>query len=277
MVKGVGKSHVTRLKRFGEMLYELKRPALLACAAKLKILRSEKDPMKTLPKLYQYNVCPFCWKVRAILGYKGIPYEPVEVHPLNKKEIGFSKDYRKVPIFVDEAGQQINDSTPIMKFIDERYQGKPVFRQGAEKETEEKWLKWADATLVRALPPLIYRNLSDSLKAFDYITQEEKFGWFQQRTIKYSGAFVMTMVAKKSAKEQGIADPEAHLKKCLEDWAQALGGRNYLGGDAPNGADLAVFGILKSIESLPAFHWIERQVKVRDWYRRVGREALKAA
>ena len=231
---------------------------------------------KKLPKLYQYNACPFCWKVRAILGYKGIPYEAVEVHPLNKKEIGFSKEYRKVPIFVDEAGKQVNDSTPIMRFIDERYPSKPVFRTGADKDTEDRWLKWADATLVRALPPLIYRNLSDSLKAFDYITQEEKFGWFQQRTIKYSGALVMTMVAKKSAKQQGISDPEVHLQKCLQDWAKALDGRHYLGGEAPNGADLAVFGILRSIETLPAFSWIEKNAKVRDWYRRVGSTALKA-
>ena len=232
---------------------------------------------QTLPKLYQYNVCPFCWKVKALLGYKKIPYEPVEVHPLNKKEIKFSKEYRKVPIFVDAAGNQINDSTPIMKYIDEKY-GSPVFaKSGAERENEEKWLKWADATLVRALPPLIYRNLGDSLKAFDYITQQEKFNWFQQRTIKYSGAMVMTMVAKKSAKEQGIADPESHLKKCLVDWAAALGKEEYLGGKQPNGADLAVFGILKSIEELPAFRWIQENAKVWDWYRRVDQVALKAA
>ncbi len=236
--------------------------------------------MKTtaLPKLYQYNVCPFCWKVKALLGYKKIPYEAVEVHPLNKKEIKFSKDYKKVPIFIDAAGNQVNDSTPIMQYIDEKYPETPVFAKGgAEREKEAKWLKWADATLVRALPPLIYRNLGDSLQAFDYITQQEKFNWLQQRTIKYSGALVMTMVAKKSAKEQGIADPEAHLKKCLKDWAEALDSDDFLGGARPNAADLAAFGILKSIETLPAFRWIQDNRKVWDWYRRVDRAALQAA
>ncbi|KAB2840999.1 hypothetical protein F9K50_04745, partial [bacterium] len=131
--------------------------------------------------------------------------------------------------------------------------------------------------LVRALPPLIYRNLGDSLQAFDYITQQEKFNWLQQRTIKYSGALVMTMVAKKSAKEQGIADPEAHLKKCLKDWAEALDSGDFLGGAKPNAADLAAFGILKSIETLPAFRWIQDNRKVWDWYRRVDRAALQAA
>src|SRR5436190_1240414 len=142
------------------------------------------------PKLYQYNVCPFCWKVKAILAYKQVSYESVEVHPLNKKEIKFSNDYRKVPIFIDAGGNQV----------------------------------------------------------------------------KYSGAVVMTLVAKKSAKSQGIKDPEAHLKKCLGLWAEALGGKAFLGGKKPNGADLAAFGILRSIEGLPAFKFVEENKKVREWY-----------
>lgn len=231
-----------------------------------------------LPTLYQYNVCPFCCKVKAILSYKGISHETVEVHPLNKKEIKFSKDYKKVPIFVDENGVQINDSTPIMKYLDEKYDGIKVFETNqAAKAEEEKWLKWADEVLVRALPPLIYKNLPDAVKAFDYITKEGKFSWFQQRTIKYSGALVMTLVAKKSAKSQGIKDPQRHLHQCLEKWSQALGTREFLGGDKPNGADLAVFGILKSVEAMPAFLMVQNHTRLFDWYQRVEGVSLLAA
>ena len=144
------------------------------------------------------------------------------------------------------------------------------------EEQEEKWLKWADEVLVRALPPLIYRTISESITAFDYITKEEKFNWIQQRTIKYSGAVVMTLVAKKSAKSQGIKDPEAHLKKCLGLWAEALGGKAFLGGKKPNGADLAAFGILRSIEGLPAFKFVEENKKVREWYRSVEGVSIKS-
>ncbi len=235
-------------------------------------------PGKTQARLYQYNVCPFCWKVKAILSYKKIPYQTVEVHPLNKKEIKFSKDYRKVPIFIDEAGQQINDSTPIMKYIDQNYRDHPVFERGEkERREEEKWLQWADEVLVRALPPLIYRSLSESITAFDYITKVEKFNWLQQRVIKYSGAMVMTLVAKKSAKSQGIADPESHLKACLAKWSAALGSKSFLGGDKPNAADLAVFGILKSVEYLPAFQYVKQNSKVHEWFQGVDEVSLKAA
>ena len=56
-----------------------------------------------------------------------------------------------------------------------------------------------------------------------------------------------------------------------------MGKEDYLGGKRPNGADLAVFGILKSIEELPAFRWIKDNRKAWDWYQRVNRAALKAA
>lgn len=54
--------------------------------------------------LYQYQNCPFCGKVRAFLDYHGIKYNKVEVSPLWKGEIGFSK-YKKVPIVVADDKQ----------------------------------------------------------------------------------------------------------------------------------------------------------------------------
>jgi microsomal prostaglandin-E synthase 2 len=38
-------------------------------------------------KLYQYKICPFCSKVKAVLGYAGIDHEIVEVNPLTKGEL----------------------------------------------------------------------------------------------------------------------------------------------------------------------------------------------
>ncbi len=223
-----------------------------------------------LPKLYQYKVCPFCWKVRTVLAYKKIPYETVEVHPLNKKEIAFSKDYKKVPLYINAQGKQVNDSTPIMRAIDAEYPENPVFEsEGEKKKREDQWLDWCDKKLVRALPPLIYKDVSSSLKAFDYITKVEKFSWIQKRLIKYSGAMVMTLVAKKSAKEQKIENPQAHFEKCLKEWEQTLNAP-FFGGQKPNGADFAAFGILKSVEELPAaFESVQKNKKVKDWFQKM--------
>jgi len=215
------------------------------------------------PKLYQYEACPFCAKVRALLRYKGVPFDAVEVHALNKKELEFSKDYKKVPVLVDSEGRQHNDSSEILRYLDQEFPDKSVF-DGSELEAT--WLKWADEVLVKALPPLIYRNFPSSLKAFGYITKVGKFTWAQQRLIKYAGAAVMTMVAKKGAKRQRIADPIGHFVSVLKQWETVLRS-DFLGGDTPNAADIATYGYLKSIENMPAFRYVEELPRVLRWYR----------
>ena len=81
-------------------------------ARPIKVSESESDTgfMPGAPKLtvtlYQYQNCPFCGKVRAFLDYYGIDYTIVEVNPLWKKEISFSK-YRKVP-FILANGKQVS-------------------------------------------------------------------------------------------------------------------------------------------------------------------------
>lgn len=222
---------------------------------------------KKLPKLYQYEACPFCWKIKAILAYKNVAYETVEVHPLNKKEIAFSKDYRKVPIFLDKDDTQVNDSNEIMRYIEKIYRAKPLFETQISKvEEENAWLEWSGEVLARSLPPLIYQSFWESVEAFDYITKVGKFSWFQRRIIKYSGAFVMTMVAKKLAKKQSIADPKEHFMSCLLKLSSNLKDKDFLGADKLNGADLAVYGVLRSVEILPAFSCLDEYPLVKTWY-----------
>lgn len=221
-----------------------------------------------LPKLYQYEVCPFCWKARTALALKGASFDKIEVHPLNKKELGFS-DYKKVPVYVDSKGQQVNDSTPIMRHIDQEFGGQPLFETDPEaRERETKLLEWSEG-YVRAIPPLIYNNFPNALKAFDYITKTSQFAWHQRALIKYSGAGVMIMVAKKSREKQGIQDPEAHYKKLLQEWTDKLEGRNFAGGQRPNGADAAVYGITMSVSGLPASKLVHEHPGFSAWVKRM--------
>ena len=67
-------------------------------------------------KLYQYEACPFSHKVRAYLKYKKLKFETVEVNPFSKKELSFSKDYKKVPVAVIND-IQINNSYDIIKYV----------------------------------------------------------------------------------------------------------------------------------------------------------------
>lgn len=223
--------------------------------------------IQNTPQLYQYEVCPFCWKARVGLALKGLDYASVEVHPLNKKELSFSEGYKKVPILVDADQHQVNDSSEILKYIDEKYseQGVKLF---PENETTQKWLDWSEK-YVKAIPPLIYKDLGDSLKAFDYITKVAKFSWAQKKLIKYSGAFVMKMVAKKSKERQGIDDEAQHFLSLLEEWENGLGTNSFMGGENPDASDAAVYGFTLSLKGLPANSLVKSRAKFMDWIKRM--------
>lgn len=222
------------------------------------------------PKLYQYAACPFCSKVAALLTYKKVDYETIEVNPLNNKEIAFSKEYTKVPIYIDSKGQQVNDSAQIMKHVDREFPEPLVFKTNSpEKEEEEKWLAWSE-NYVQALPTLIYENFFKSLKAFHYITRVGNFSWFSRRMVKYSGALAMTLVAKKLKAKLNIQDPKALLTQKIQEWTQGLNNKDWMGGLAPNASDIAVFGISRIVHELPAGKALKENPKFSQWMNRMA-------
>ena len=66
--------------------------------------------------LYQYAICPWCCKVKAVLDYYKLPYNSVEVNPLWKTELKFS-EYKKVPVVILPNADQLNDSNIIIQHI----------------------------------------------------------------------------------------------------------------------------------------------------------------
>ncbi len=221
------------------------------------------------PKLFQYAACPFCNKVRSILEYKGVDFETIEVHPLNKKEISFSTDYQAVPIYIDSTGTQINDSTPIMRRIDEEFPTPKVFKvDSKEVEKDELWLAWSNK-LVKGLPTAIYNSISNSLSAFNYITKIGKFSWFEKRMIKYTGAFVMTLVAKKIRKREQIDQPEEFVKQMAQEWVNGLAGKPFMGGEQPSASDLATFGVIRPVSGLRAGKLLESNLEFSAWMKRM--------
>ena len=58
--------------------------------------------------LYQYNCCPFCGKVKAVLDYYNIPYSLIEVSPMTKAQLPDHNKFlhdRNVPILLAARAQ----------------------------------------------------------------------------------------------------------------------------------------------------------------------------
>ncbi|XP_071386304.1 prostaglandin E synthase 2 isoform X2 [Centroberyx affinis] len=144
------------------------------------------------------------------------------------------------------------------------------------QKEEMKWRQWADDWLVHLISPNVYRTTGESLASFDYIVREGKFGTFEGFFAKYVGAAAMFIIAKRLKSRHNLQeDVRQDLYKAVNDWVAAVGkNRKFMGGDQPNLADLAVFGVLRVMEGLQAFDDMMENTKVKLWYRRMERAAL---
>ncbi|KAM9393507.1 prostaglandin E synthase 2 [Pholidichthys leucotaenia] len=144
------------------------------------------------------------------------------------------------------------------------------------QKEEMKWRKWADDWLVHLISPNVYRTTGEALASFDYIVREGNFGTWEGFFAKYVGAAAMFFISKRLKSRHNLQDDvRQDLYKAVNDWVAAIGkGRKFMGGDQPNLADLAVYGVLRVMEGLQAFDDMMANTKVKYWYRQMERATL---
>lgn len=234
-------------------------------------------------QLYQYAICPFCHKVKALLAYSGLKYEIIEVNPLNKAEIKWSKDYKKVPIAKldgtsllgsDEIMKGILEDSRIASNLEKRWDRRMTMARFQHKDTK-KWVDFANDELSSLLYPNICRTVGDAYAAFGYVNEVESFSPFQRVAIRSIGSLAMYFAASRVKKKRRITDEQQALNLLLDRFEKEglKNGDSFLSGaDEPNLGDLAIYGTLRSIEGLPVHDRLirERGGNVGRWYDRVA-------
>lgn len=210
-----------------------------------------------------------------MLDYLRIPYHVVEVNPITKKETQAFTDYKKVPVLRIDDDEVVVDSSAIIARLRQLAVERGVTLDataagGVSVDEEERWRAWVDAKLILMTPPNIYRTVPEALEAFDYCLTEGNFTAWERRLSKYSGAMIMYLVAKRSKKKYGIEDERVALYAALNAWVDAVGDRPFLGGHAPNMADLSVFGVLRAIQGLQTFDDMMQHVSIEPWFTRMA-------
>ncbi len=263
----------------------LGRRSLYGLGGSLTALAGQQSPFgvakcakssSSVPKdvvVFQYKICPFCNRVKAVLDYLRIPYKVVEVNPLTKGEISFSKDYRKVPIVVFD-GLQVNDSSPIIEHITEDLlKGSSKMMKehsGLFTKDTDKWGEWSEKRLAVYLYPNITRSMEESWECFGYTEDVREWSPINRVGTRVMGTLAMTMANGKIKKKYSIVDERKELQLCLNEWVEALGNKQYLHGDKITLPDLMVFGILRSIEGLSTFVEImANNPALEAWFKRV--------
>ena len=257
--------------------------------------------------LYQYEVCPFCCKVKAALDFYGVPYSVVEVSPLTKRQLkGLGGgQFKKVPVAILDAGSVVADSSAIISRLAAGAQaagkggkggkgGWPLFggRSTATTTTpgdasasaaavspaaaELAWRRWVDGRLVRVLTLNIYRSPGEAWQAFDYITQAGNFGGAAETAAaRVLGAGMMWAIAGRLAAKYGILQaPRDALASVGGEWVDgALGGgaRPFAGGQGgPDLADLSAFGVWRAVKGTDTFEAaMEGNAALAAWYGRM--------
>ncbi|GAX24243.1 microsomal prostaglandin-E synthase 2 [Fistulifera solaris] len=241
-------------------------------------------------ELYEYAICPFCNRVKAFLDYAGLKYSQIEVNPLTKKEIKWSKDYRKVPIVkLDQKPLLGSDSIleallqqPIVQEnLESKWEGSNMsMDEFATSELSQRWTKFATDELAYLLYPNICRTLSDSYRAFAYVETTDSFGTLEKLSIRGLGSLAMYMAASRVKKKRNITDERAALHQALVQLEQdGLRDHDFVSGnDKPNLGDITLFGTLRSIEGLPAHKKAieSRDGPLRAWYERMSAEVVSS-
>ncbi|KAJ1524948.1 hypothetical protein ONE63_009806 [Megalurothrips usitatus] len=148
-------------------------------------------------------------------------------------------------------------------------------QQGNKKEVmdEVKWREWADKKLVHVLSPNVYRTTDEAIQSFEWFSEvgewDRLFPSWERNLIVYVGAYAMWMIGKRLKKRHMLKDDvRISLYDELNYWVKQIKqkGTTFSGGKTPNLADLAVYGVLSSIEGCQAFKDALERTNIGSWY-----------
>lgn len=97
--------------------------------------------------LHQWEISPFCGKVRKVLRHKGINFSVVNYNGLLATKASKLSSAGKLPV-LDFDGERIQDSSSIVAFLDSRVPQSPVLpKEPAQRALALVLEDWADESL----------------------------------------------------------------------------------------------------------------------------------
>jgi glutathione S-transferase len=220
-------------------------------------------------RLHQFEISPFCDKIRRVLHVKRQPYEVVEVPLTRAFSISKLNPAGKLPA-LEHDGRIVTDSTDIAAYLEGAFPDPPLVPDDPAGRALCHVLEdWADESLyfyemtLRFTLPHNARRFTPELVAHDPRWFQRLAGpavpWLMKRTTRGQG------VGRKSA-AQLDADVERHVAAV----AGLLAAGDWLVGNALSLADLSVFAQLACIHATDEGARIVRNhPEVAAWLARV--------
>ncbi|MDE2007503.1 MAG: glutathione S-transferase family protein [Rhodospirillales bacterium] len=193
---------------------------------------------------------PFCWRARLALAHKGLEAECVPWRFTEKDRLAFAR-HDKVPILVD--GEMIVvESWDIAAYLDRAYPDRPRLIAAPSVRFVAAW---ADTVLHPALVRLIVSDIPKLLgpadRAYFLQSREARFG---KPIAEVTAGREMRLPA---------------FRALLDPLRAVLRTAPFLGGDAPDYADHAVFGAFQWARVVSDFALLEPDDPVAAWRERM--------
>ncbi len=218
--------------------------------------------------LHQFQISPYCEKIRKVLDYKGLAYvrkeAPMEGRPELKKKTGRTK----VPVIV-VGNEWITDSTTICDWLDERYPVKPVHPKGQRDRALNALLEdWADEALSSTLQPFKWCQGDNAAKLMQ--TSARRYpDSLKIKALAFAGQRALVYQMNQQVKSRGWKANTELFDYQLDRLNELLSDGPYCFGKEPMSADFAAYGLMKLFEGLEGFDHIGRRQNVMRMIRAI--------
>jgi glutathione S-transferase len=223
--------------------------------------------------LHQWEMSPFCNKVRRCLRQKGLAFEVKDYNGLLARNAAKLSHAGTLPV-IDYDGERVADSVSIARFLDRKHPEEPLYPTDAEELARARfWEDWAGASLYYF--EIYYRMLDpDALeKALDLIGKGRP--GYERALLKV----VFKQRYPKKLHSQGLgrftlAEVDEKFDEHLDGLEAILAKRDFLVNGKPTIADISVASQLDEIArtNTRKADALDRP-KVRAWMARLPPDA----
>ena len=220
--------------------------------------------------LHQWEISPFCGKVRAILEHKRLDYQVQDYPGLTALQARRLTPAGKLPV-LDYDDERIGDSTKIAAFLEERHPEPPLVPTDRKQRAMVRVFEdWADESLYWYEVYLRFGPYPEATDAAAAELSEGRSGI--ERSLM---RMVVPRMYGKKLQAQGLgrmerADVEAHLMSLLDDLDALLEDATFLVGDRKTIADIAVAAQIREMRrTSPLRTEIDRRTHVVGFVERI--------
>lgn len=196
---------------------------------------------------YDWAPSPFCFKVRAILDYKGIAYKKVNPLGTNALKIRREGKVGKVPA-IEIDGEMLIDSTDIVYELERRFTGPPVIPADAYDRARCHALEdWADESLY--FIGLYYQWIEpEGRKLVPFAFGKSLMG---RLTYQYYSRLIARQLRGQGTLRKPAEHVHRDLTRHIEAISSLLAPQPFLLGERPYLCDFALLGQLVYLARTP--------------------------